>query len=291
MPRTLRVLVRLQRVNATDILPIGSRAYATAVSSASTSSGGTTEPAMTISPAESLSPNAASRSATWRTMSTSFPVAASGSVVLAASTSRRNTRAVRPVVLAASARPIGLAHDHVALEDIALEDRFRVLERQVGVGELDCRRECGDSGRRSGAIAAACQVAADADRNLRLRHRLDPALERSAAAGGNQPTLHQEADKRCRDLEFLHRRGCAEADLPAERPLAGLDPRAPCRELRLHPACDARIVPSCCGHVTSPPPAPRSPDASIEPAPIQPHTSTTSSFDVLLKPCQQPRGE
>ena len=29
----------------------------------------------------------------------------------------------------------------------------------------------------------------------------------------------------------------------------------------------------------------------IEPALIQPQTSTTSSFEVLLKPCQQPRGE
>src|SRR2546430_14991689 len=33
------------------------------------------------------------------------------------------------------------------------------------------------------------------------------------------------------------------------------------------------------------------PDASIDPAPIQPHTRTTSSLDVLLKPCQHVRGE
>jgi hypothetical protein len=33
------------------------------------------------------------------------------------------------------------------------------------------------------------------------------------------------------------------------------------------------------------------PEASIEPAPIHPHTSTTSAFEVLLKPCQHLRGE
>ena len=45
--------------------------------------GGTTEPVMMTSPARSRSPNAASTSATWRTISTILPVLACGSLVRA----------------------------------------------------------------------------------------------------------------------------------------------------------------------------------------------------------------
>src|SRR4029077_2335139 len=97
---------------------------------------------------------------------------------------------------------------------------------------------------------------------------------------------NHEADKRSFDVHPRHRGRRAKPDLPAERLLACRDAGAASAELLFHAARDARIVPGVCHSCP-----PSYPEASIEPAPIQPHTSTTSCSDVLLKPCQQPRGE
>ena len=113
---------------------------------------------------------------------------------------------------------------HVALIDVAGEDLFRVLRRSVEVDELDRRRDAGN--RRGGgfAVGAGGNIAADMDRDLRLRHRLRPAGERDPAAGSNARVARQEADQRAADLQPLEHRRRAEADLPAERRIAGVEP-------------------------------------------------------------------
>ena len=186
---------------------------------------------MTMSPAVSCSPNAPRRSATWRTMTASFPVNASGSSCASDFLAVAEQGAYKTRRAAAGARKFRRAQHHVALENVALEDRFRIVERQVDVGELDGGRERRDGLGRGREIAACGKIAADRDGDFRLGRRLGPAGQARRCRRKKLRPLHQVADKRRRDLEFLHDRRRAETDFPAERLLARRDARAPRFEL------------------------------------------------------------
>src|SRR6266545_2465620 len=145
------------RLKCTETVPTGSSANAMSCSSGSSMSGGTTEPVMTISPARSRSPKAASTSATWRTMSIHGPVLACGSVVRADSALRRMMRQVRP----SDALPVrgGAAEHHAALVDVVAQDALDVFGRLVQVDQLDGRRDASNGGCRGAVVGPACQIA------------------------------------------------------------------------------------------------------------------------------------
>ena len=100
-------------------------------SSGSIVSGGTTEPVMMISPARSRSPNAASTSATWRTMSThcagvGLRIGGARELVAAPDDAAGQTIGAAPARAGA-----GAAEHHMALIDVVAEDALGVLGRLV----------------------------------------------------------------------------------------------------------------------------------------------------------------
>ena len=198
-----------------------------------------------ISPARSRSPNAASTSATWRTISIHSPVLACGSVVRANSAPRRMMRQVRPSDAAAGARRRRTAEHHVTLIDVAGRGSRSGSSGGVGKSTISMAGEMPAIAARGGlAVGAGRHVAADMHRDLRLGHRLRPAGERYAC----RPTRRARSAVRkptsgAGDLQALLARRRAEADLPAERPVAAGEPLAPQLELRAHAAHDARILP------------------------------------------------
>src|SRR5262245_46918582 len=62
---------------------------------------------------------------------------------------------------AASTRRVGLAQDHMALEDVTLEDRLRVFKWNVRIGEFDHWRKRGDRGRGCGAVTPTRHIVPD----------------------------------------------------------------------------------------------------------------------------------
>ena len=150
----------------------------------------------------------------------------------------------------------------VALVNVRREDCFGVERGELEIGELERGTEAGDTG-----------VGADPDGDLRFEDRLGPAGEGNRRARLDAVRLEQMSDERAVDPEPLERVGCAEADLPAEGPVAGGDPLAAPLQL-CRQAAQGSSYPAC----------------SSEPAPRQPQKSTTSSSEVLLNPCQCPAG-
>src|SRR5262245_39231144 len=124
----------------------------------------------------------------------------------------------------ARARRRHASKHHVALIDVVAEDAFRVRGRLVHVGELDGRRDPGDRGRSDLGRCASRDIAPDVNRDLRLGYRLGPAAERDRAAWCDARILSEEAHERAGDVELLELRGRTEADLPAERRVAAVEP-------------------------------------------------------------------
>src|SRR5262249_5960085 len=75
-------------------------------------------------------------------------------------------------------------------------------------------------------------------------HRLVPARERDRRARRQQPRVEQKADQRRRDVQFLQCRRRPEADLPADEPRPGAEPRAAQLTLTPHARDDARVITS-----------------------------------------------
>jgi len=105
-------------------------------------------------------------------------------------------------------RPLA-AEQHVTVEDVAADDRGQI--RRVGgeVGQLDRRPDRGDPA-----------VRVEVERELRLEHRVDPALERDRRPGLEHAALGQDAEERAARAQLMHRRGAAESRLPADQPHA-----------------------------------------------------------------------
>lgn len=150
----------------------------------------------------------------------------------------------------------------MALVDVRCEDCFSVERGELEIGEFERGTEAGDT-----------DVVADPDGHLRFEDRLGPAGKRDRRARLDEVRLEQMSDERAINPEPLERGGSAEADFPAEGPIAGGEPLAAplqlCRQASQGSSYPAR---------------------SSEPAPRQPQRSTTSSSEVLLNPCQCPAG-
>ena len=202
-----------------------------------------------ISPARNRSPNAASTSATWRTMSTHSPgigLRIGGARELVAAAQDAAGQAVGCAAGARRARP---AEHHMALIDVLGQDRSGSCGWRVQVDQLDRGRDAGNRGLGGVAVGAGWNIAADMNCNLRLGHRLRPAGERDATAGLNARILRQESHQRSADAEELQHRRRAEADLPAQR---RSPPSRRCAADRAAPACRARRAASSQNFMVSP---------------------------------------
>src|SRR5215471_19083831 len=109
---------------------------------------------------------------------------------------------------------------------------------------LALRMRSGSSG------GAGGDVAADVDGDFGLGHGLYPAGKRYAPSRLNAGTARQESHQRPGDVEALEHRRRGEADLPAQRRVAGVETLAPQRELRPHAAYDSRILPDIHGELS-----------------------------------------
>ena len=174
--------------------------------------------------------------------------------------SRRKTRAVRPAVLPPARE---------ASRSPRITWRWKMLPLRIASGSSNGRSTSASSiAGPSAAMAAAAAARSPPPARSRpmwtaisgsATGLIQPASEALPPDRDERP-LHQEADQRRRDLEFLHHRRRAETDLPAERRSPAAILRPPLRQLLRHAALDARIVPGC-AHVSASPsrlPAPRS---------------------------------
>src|SRR5262245_5050932 len=144
---------------------------------------------------------------------------------------------------AAGARRGGAREHHMALVHVVAQHALDVLRRLVHIDQLNRRRDARDRGSGRVTVGAGRHVAADVCGDFGLRHRVRPAGERHAPAGLDSRVLRQEADQWAADPEACEHRRRAEPDLPAERPVAGIDTLASQGKLRGHAAYDARVVP------------------------------------------------
>src|SRR5215207_9655748 len=90
-------------------------------------------------------------------------------------------------------------------------------------------------------IRAAGDVRRDVDRDLRLGDRPAPVADRARRRRFEQPAVGEESDERPGRAELLPRAGCAEAQLPAERPGAVVEHRPAQLELPAHSMLHARV--------------------------------------------------
>ena len=114
-------------------------------------------------------------------------------------------------------RPAALvdrAEHDAAVEDVAGEDRLRVGRREVDVGDLDRDRRA----RRSSPPSPTLTASSGSSSGSVQSPIGTVAPEGSSVASVRKPTSGAD------DPEPLERRGRAEAELPAERPLARLEP-------------------------------------------------------------------
>src|SRR5215471_12704893 len=102
---------------------------------------------------------------------------------------------------------------------------------------LALRMRSGSSG------GAGGDVAADVDGDFGLGHGLYPAGKRYAPSRLNAGTARQESHQRPGDVEALAHRRRGEADLPAQRLVAGVEPSTPQRERLPHASRNAHVHP------------------------------------------------
>src|SRR5262245_37869900 len=239
----MAVMSRIHRKNWTATRATGSTSNAIASSSGSIASGGTTDPVMMISPLRSRSPKAAS---TVRDVAhdvdpfAGIGLRIAGARELACAPNNAASEAVR---CAACARRTGAGEHHVALIDVAAENALGILRWRGEIDDLDRRRDAGDRGLGGRMVGAGGNVAADVHGDFRLGDGLYPARKRYARSRLNAGSARQESHQRPGDVEVLEHRRRGEADLPAQRRVAGVETLAPQRELRPHAARNARVVP------------------------------------------------
>ena len=229
---------------------MGSTACTNPVSSGSIIGGGVMEPVMMMSPADSRSPKdgeqvGGERDELRQLAGERFRIVRAVDLRAAAHDARGDA--------AQAARGARLvAEQHMALVNVAAEHGVEIVRRRhrIEIGKLDRRPDLLDRGERRLGRGAAREIARHAHEDLRLGHRLQIALERHRAAGGQQRALQQEADQRSLEPELFHGGGRAETELPAERLLAGGERRAARGKLRGHAFVDQRCVPGVC-HCTS----------------------------------------
>src|SRR5499427_5849913 len=154
-----------------------------------------------------------------------------------------NDAASEAVGRAAGARRSAAIEHHVALIDVAAENAFGILGRRGEIDDLDRRRDAGDRGLGGRMVGAGGDVAADMHGDFGLGHGLYPAGKRYAPSRLNAGTARQESHQRPGDVEALEHRRRGEADLPAQRRVAGVETLAPQRELRPHAARNAHVLP------------------------------------------------
>src|SRR5215813_12534648 len=154
-----------------------------------------------------------------------------------------NDAASEAVGRAAGARRSAAIQHHVALIDVGAENALGILGRRGEIDDLDCRRDAGDRGLGGRLVGAGGDVAADVHGDFGLGHGLDPAGKRYAPSRLNAGSARQKSHQRPGDVEALEHRRRGEADLPAQRRVAGVETLAPQRELRPHAAYDARVLP------------------------------------------------
>jgi hypothetical protein len=132
----------------------------------------------------------------------------------------------------------------VAVEDVAREDRLHVVRRRVEVGQLDRGAETGQRGEHGVAVGAGRDVAREVGRDLRLEHGLRPAADGARGPGVEQSRVGQEPDERPLEGQLPH--GCrrAEAELPADRPLAAFEPLRAQPQLPAHTPLDPLVAQS-----------------------------------------------
>ena len=196
---------------------------------------------MITSPARTVSPNAARWVATCATTRAGSPVSAYGSSTTRGSAAPSRISARRPSPMPASAGP-------------STTWRWKMSPaRTSSTSEASPRSTSSNAAPRPPIAAAAVARSAppgtsrrDVDRHLRLRHRPAPVGDRAGRSGLEQATVGEEADQRRRGPELLHRRGRAEAELPADRAGAVVEQPAAQLELPSHPTLHARVFVQGC---------------------------------------------